>query len=79
MEGVDGLNFDDFRNKEVGLWGEGVFAASAMRRNVSASASLACFFSALSAAACMRCSCYSSVIVDIVVIMVLLLTGPSLV
>ena len=23
MERVDGINFDDFRNKEVGLWGEG--------------------------------------------------------
>ena len=75
MEGVNGINFDDFRNKEVGLWGEGffidlgagAFVASAKRRNASVSASFVCFLSALSTAACVRCSCSSSVIVDIVI------------
>ena len=75
MEGVDGINFDDLWNKEVGLWdegffidlGAGAFVASAMRRNASVSVSLACFLGALSTAACMHCSCSSSVIVDIVI------------
>ena len=56
--------------------GAGALVASALRRNASASASFACFLSALSTAASVRCSCSSSVIVDIV-ITVLSFAGPS--